>query len=144
MPPAAKLILAALILVSGSVIVIGSTSSTITAERVEIGRIPDPTSQIRGRLKPCFDSTGSISWVRFECPTGSTAIQNACDAGVCEECPPEGCPELASSVICCHDCSGDDCCFEIVESTVECPPGSEIYYCEFGYCDSSGAEHCIL
>ena len=99
-------------------------------------------------LTPCVDDAGTLFWVRgFICPTGSEpaseALPNACDFGVCEVCPASGCSGLASMVMCCGS-SGDGGCFEIISTTNECPWGSDLFYCDFGWCDSSGEAHCLL
>ena len=94
---------------------------------------------------PCIDATGEIFWARGECPSGSTPVPNACDHGHCVECPPEGCPETTESLMCCPPWSGeDDDCFQIIETTNECPPGHDVFYCQYGISNPDGTETCFF
>ena len=98
-------------------------------------------------LSPCIDTEGRLIWVRGgECPTGSSLardlLPDACDEGWCEVCPPGGCVGLASLVMCCGS-SGEGGCFEIISTTMECPWGHDVLYCEYGWCDDVGNAHCI-
>ena len=101
-----------------------------------------------GHMKPCLLET-RIVWVKstLTCPTGTTPVPNACDEGFCvAECTTTPCEgtETVDAVMCCEQVSGDQDCFQIYVTTMECPPGHDVLYCEHGMTHADGFEECYF
>jgi hypothetical protein len=95
----------------------------------------------------CIDPAGAVTWSKTgDCPSGTKQVPNACAAGWCVPCPPEGCPpETVEALMCCPQICGEGSeCFPIVETTAECPPGSVLYECDYGSSNVDGTETCYI
>jgi len=92
----------------------------------------------------CIDAAGRVTWSKDGCPSGTRQVPNACDAGCCQPCPPEGCPpETVEALMCCPPICGEGSeCFPIVATTAECPPGSVLYECDHGITLPDGSSDC--
>jgi hypothetical protein len=105
-------------------------------------------AEARRHIRPCVNSTGQVSWVRdgASCPTGSTAIPPKQCTGACMTCDElDYCPAPEDTVdvlVCCEMVSGDADCFEVIETILECPPGNELAYCQWGESNADGTVDC--
>jgi hypothetical protein len=103
----------------------------------------------RRHIRPCVNGIGQVSWVRdgASCPTGTTAIPARQCVGECLTCAElDYCPSPEDTVdvlVCCESVSGDGDCFEVIETTLECPPGNELMYCEYGVSMPDGTVECF-
>jgi hypothetical protein len=121
---------------SALLLVGGAAAYTLLRDQLAVAA----TSQVA-----CIDRSGRVVWVEGSCPTGAKQVPNACDAGFCVPCPPEGCPETVEALMCCPEICGEGSeCFPIVETTAECPPGSVLYECDYGSSNADGSETCYI
>jgi len=133
----AILLVSSLALTGGVVYVIVDPSSSELAER-STDTTPASSSVA------CIDSAGAVTWSKDGCSSGTRQLPNACDAGCCKPCPPEGCPpETVEVLMCCPPICGEGSeCFPIVATTAECPPGSVLYECDHGITLPDGSSDC--
>ena len=140
MTPVAKsiAIVSSLAALGGTVYFAVEPSPVTLAERTV-----EPSTSVSSSVA-CIDAAGLVTWSKDGCPSGTRQVPNACDAGCCQPCPPEGCPpETVEVLMCCPPICGEGSeCFTIVETTAECPPGSVLYECDHGITLLDGSSDC--